>query len=163
MNINRRFIHGIIHAVVVIMLDQWSKIAVLHYMDQHNHTGINLSSFLTITLVWNKGISFGLFSNNAHSVAIFTVISLTIVGFLLYQLWKIPQHIIAIHGLGLIIGGAIGNVIDRIRFGAVVDFIDAHIADYHWPAFNVADSAICLGVFLLCLDSFLKTDDITKT
>ncbi|MDG2287119.1 MAG: signal peptidase II, partial [Alphaproteobacteria bacterium] len=63
------------------------------------------------------------------------------------------------NGLGLVIGGAVGNIIDRLRFHAVVDFIDIHVAGYHWPAFNLADSAITIGVCLLLLDSFVRRDD----
>ncbi len=106
---------------------------------------IVLTPFLNLTPVWNSGISFGLFQNQQlvgklviPVLAVFVVLWLF---FTLYELTTLQRF-----AAGLIAGGAIGNVIDRIRFERVVDFVDVHIGIYHWPAFNLADSAIFLGV-----------------
>lgn len=106
---------------------------------------IVLTPFLNLTPVWNRGISFGLFQNQ-HLVGqlIIPVMALLVVVWLFFTLYELTsmQRCAA----ALIAGGAIGNVIDRLRFERVVDFVDVHIGVYHWPAFNLADSAIFLGV-----------------
>jgi signal peptidase II len=85
---------------------------------------------------------------------LFSLAAIAIVTVLTYWLSRVESPLLAV-AIGLIIGGAIGNVIDRIRFGAVVDFLDFHVGSWHWPAFNVADSAICVGVAVMLLDSLL--------
>ena len=106
---------------------------------------IILTSFFNLTPVWNNGISFGLMSAQPELVRfIIPILALFVVVFLIYQLHiqKPLQQI----GSALITGGAIGNVIDRILYGKVIDFLDFHLAGYHWPTFNIADVAICAGV-----------------
>jgi signal peptidase II len=100
-------------------------------------------------------MSFGLFNNDATlNAAIFTVIAAIIVGGLLVWLRRAEEPLIGI-AIGLVIGGAIGNVVDRLARGAVVDFLDFHLGDWHWFAFNLADAAICIGVGLMVIDSLL--------
>jgi len=116
---------------------------------------IRVAPFFDIVLVWNRGVSFGLFNNDTGLNAIvFSLVAAIIVGFLLVWLKRARQPLVAA-AIGLVIGGAVGNVADRLRFGAVVDFLDFHLAGWHWPAFNVADSAICIGVGLMLIDSLL--------
>lgn len=122
---------------------------------QHDFVRHEITSFLNIVMVWNPGVSFGLLQTE-HGYAAYglTIMALVIAfGFALW-LWREADKWRAI-AIGLIIGGALGNVWDRLRFGAVVDFVDLHVAGYHWPAFNVADSAICIGVIVLLIDTFL--------
>ena len=106
---------------------------------------IVLTSFLNLTPVWNSGISFGLFQNQQLvGKLIIPVLAVLVVLWLFFTLYELTA--LQRFAAGLIAGGAMGNVIDRLRFERVVDFVDVHIGTYHWPAFNLADSAIFLGV-----------------
>jgi signal peptidase II len=106
-------------------------------------------------LTGNRGMSFGLFNTNAAmNTAVFTVLAAAIVIALLVWMRRAHNPVMRL-ALGMIIGGAIGNVIDRLMRGAVVDFLDFHLGAWHWYAFNVADAAICLGVIALLLDGLL--------
>ncbi len=117
-------------------------------------TEIEVWPFFNLVMVWNKGISFGLFNDTSvWGSLILITISLLITA--LFTLWLIRSHLHTQNiALALVIGGALGNVIDRFRFGAVIDFLDFHIAGHHWPAFNISDSCIVIGVLLLILYSF---------
>ena len=100
-------------------------------------------------------MSFGLFNGDGGlNALLFSLVAAAIVTVLIYWLSRVESPLLAV-AIGLIIGGAIGNVIDRIRLGAVVDFLDFHAGSWHWPAFNVADSAICIGVAVMLLDGLL--------
>ena len=147
---------GLIIAAVIIVLDQLSKFYVFNVLLADTNF-IAYTSFFNLIKAWNTGVSFSIFSNSGiWGVIGLSVFAITVVVCLLVWLYKEKIRINQI-ALGLIIGGAIGNVIDRIRFGAVFDFLDLYFGDYHWPAFNVADSAICVGAFLLIAFSFLPT------
>lgn len=118
---------------------------------------IEVTPFFNLVMVWNHGVSFGMFSgtdNNYMPIALIAV-ACTISVFLLGWLWR-GERIRETLAIALVIGGAMGNVVDRIRFGAVADFVDIHVAGYHWPAFNVADSAIFLGVAWLLYDGIVN-------
>lgn len=107
-------------------------------------------------LTYNKGVSFSfLSSDHTWMPWALSALALTICLFIV-QWMRVEKSRLILTGLALILGGAIGNVIDRIRFGAVVDFLDVYVGSYHWPAFNVADSAICIGVGLILLDYLKK-------
>ena len=111
-----------------------------------------IPSFFNLTLVYNPGVAFGVFSDlsDAVRIAVLTAttgIALLAIGYFLFSQYR--HDIIAQAALAMITGGAIGNIIDRVRLGEVVDFLDFFIANYHWPAFNIADSAICVGVCIL--------------
>ncbi|GHT57894.1 hypothetical protein FACS18945_3120 [Bacteroidia bacterium] len=110
------------------------------------------TDFFNLVFTWNTGTAFSLFrSIGEFSSLIIIVITGLIIGFLGNQLLFRTKRPLEIWGLSLIVGGALGNLIDRIRFGAVVDFLDFHVSNWHWPAFNVADIAICIGVGLYIL------------
>jgi signal peptidase II len=147
---------GLATAVIVAILDQLTKAAVLaHFASRPLGDRETITSFLNLALTYNRGISFGLFNDGAGlNALIFSVAAAAIVAVLVYWLRRAASPFLAI-AIGLIIGGAIGNVIDRLRLGAVVDFLDFHVGAYHWPAFNVADSAICIGVAAMLLDGLL--------
>jgi signal peptidase II len=116
-----------------------------------------IANFFTLTYVRNAGAAFGMLARQDRDfLRLFfpVVTAIAIVAMLLYCAYVPPQHTLTLWGLGLILGGAIGNGIDRLWLGQVIDFLDVHWYTYHWPAFNVADSAICIGVGLLLLDSF---------
>ncbi len=140
-------LYGLAAAAAAIILDQISKAAVL----AHIHEPVQILPVFNLVLVWNKGISFGIFNDGAAGPLILTALSLVITAFLLIWLWRAAKAPLAI-ALGLVIGGALGNVLDRLGRGAVVDFLDFHAGQWHWPAFNVADSCIVMGVAFLVLD-----------
>jgi signal peptidase II len=149
-------VRGLAAAIAVIIFDQLSKAAVRGYFAGHaagEHE--NVTSFFNIVLIYNRGMSFGLFNGGGGlNALLFSLVAAAIVTGLTYWLSRVESSLLAV-AIGLIIGGAIGNVIDRIRFGAVVDFLDFHVGLWHWPAFNVADSAICVGVAVMLLDGLL--------
>ena len=139
---------------VVILVDQISKQLVLYTFAQNERLEV-IPGFFTLTHVRNTGGAFGLFAGKATIIrtAFFLVVSCVAVGILWYlyrTMAKGRKWIEA--GFALILAGAVGNMIDRFRFGEVVDFLDLHIGVYHWPAFNVADSAICVGVGILVVN-----------
>ncbi len=144
---------GLAVALLILIADQVSKYFLLDLMQQ-NPQGIVITPFFNLVLVWNTGVSFGLFQEDSTTRS-WTLIGLAVamLVWLLVWLWRAQGRLVAA-ALGLIIGGAIGNIIDRYRFGAVFDFLDFHVFGWHWPAFNVADSAIVVGVCLLLLDGF---------
>ncbi len=134
--------------VGTILLDQLTKIKVLDLFD-HKQLPWTISPLFDIILVWNRGVSWGMFNNSgAYNAYIFSGLSALISIFLGVWLRRAPNKLIAT-SLSLIIGGAIGNLIDRLRFGGVVDFLHFHWQNYSFPAFNIADSTITLGVMLM--------------
>lgn len=147
---------GLLTALVVVILDQFSKAAVVAFFAGRTlGERESLTSFFNLVLTYNRGISFGLFSGSIRlNALVFSLAAAAIVAVLVLWLRRVASPFLAV-AIGLIIGGAIGNVIDRIRFGAVVDFLDFHAGSLHWPAFNVADSAICIGVAAMLLDGLL--------
>ena len=153
---------GLLVAVLAIGADQVTKWWILaSVMDPPRI--INVTPFFNVVLVWNRGISFGMFSNESMAgVWILSLLALIIVGFLFNWLRKAESKRVAI-SLGLIIGGALGNVIDRAVHSAVLDFLDFYIGSVRWPAFNAADSFITVGAILLILDSlFSRGSDQSK-
>ncbi len=146
---------GLIVAAVVVVLDQLSKYWVLNCVLATNSL-MKITSFFNVVNAWNTGVSFSMFSSNGSwGTIVLCVLALAIVAMLLWWLKKEKSLFMQI-ALGMVIGGALGNVIDRIRIGAVFDFLDFHISGYHWPAFNVADSAICVGAVLIFIYSLLQ-------
>lgn len=141
---------GIGLALLVFFLDQASKHYVLTYVLAQEYM-IEIAPFFNLALVWNYGISFGMLAG--HRLPLLLIItSLVIVGILLVWLARNRSPMVAL-GLGATIGGAAGNIVDRIRFEAVVDFLDFHLGTLHWPAFNIADAGIFIGVVVLCMHS----------
>jgi signal peptidase II len=142
---------GLVVAATVVVLDQLTKWAILTWLER----AIALTPFFNLVVVWNRGVSFGmLHSDGVLAPWLLSGLALAVVVALLIWLRQVAHPLPAV-GLGLIIGGAVGNVIDRVRFGAVIDFLDVHAMGWHWPAFNVADSAICIGAALLLVDGLL--------
>jgi len=146
-------------ALIIFIADQASKIWMLNYLlpdgDLSVFRSIEITPFFNLVTVWNRGVSFGLFSNDLdYGPYLLIALSLAIsIGFAIWAFrTKDKIHHLCI---ALVIGGALGNVVDRVQFGAVFDFLDFHVFGFHWPAFNIADSAICVGVFILMIYSFL--------
>ncbi|WP_339634571.1 signal peptidase II [uncultured Sneathiella sp.] len=147
------FRFGLIIAAAIIVVDQASKLYLIDLMARHPG-GIEVTSFFNLVMVWNRGVSFGMFAGDNMRwilVAITTVISVIV----LLWLRKATNRMLAT-GLGLVLGGAIGNIIDRVRLGAVADFFDFDLIFMRWPAFNVADMAIVCGVILILLESLFQ-------
>ncbi len=142
---------GIVLALLVTVLDQISKWWILADV-MSPPTVIKLTPFFNLVLVWNRGVSFGILNQSSAWVPwLLSALAAAICVGLFIWLRRAENRRLAA-ALGLIIGGALGNLVDRLRFGAVVDFLDVHAGGYHWPAFNVADSAIVVGVAVLIID-----------
>ncbi len=119
------------------------------------HPPIEVLPFFNMVMVWNEGVSFGLFNQGgAAAVWILSIIALAVSTIFFVWMIRTPSRFLQI-ALAFVIGGAIGNVWDRLRFGAVADFFDFHILAYHWPAFNIADAAISIGVVLFLIEAFI--------
>lgn len=143
---------GLATALIVLFVDQMSKEWILYWFDLPLRRTVSVMPCLNFTMVWNHAVTFGMFGG--HGRWLFIVTSLLAVLGLLVVLVRARRRLVSL-ACGGIIGGAIGNVIDRLRYGAVVDFLHFHIGDWSWYVFNIADSAIVCGVGLWLLDSFL--------
>ena len=149
---------GFALAIAVLAADQASKYWVLHGLHLQDGHFLVLLPVLNFVLVWNRGVTFGMFNGpGAFNWIVLALIALAVVTFLGAWLWR-TEKILNILAIGAIMGGAVGNVIDRLRFGAVVDFIQAHLGVYTFYVFNVGDSAIVCGVIALMADSLLRRD-----
>lgn len=153
------FRYGIFVGLFTFAFDQAHKWFMIH-MSPVTERVIEVAPFLDLVMVWNTGISFGLFRNNPYSQHIFSGLSLTIVAILLVWLSKI-KNLREAFAVGIICGGALGNVTDRLIHGAVADFFYFHLGEHYWPAFNIADSAVFIGAAILCYAS-LFTEPKTK-
>jgi len=144
-------------AALVLGLDQLTKAWILDGV-MVPPRAIPITSFFDLVLVRNLGVSFGLFSDVNAAWRTWVLIGLAGGIGIALLVWLVRCHRMLVGcGLGLALGGAIGNVIDRVRFGAVTDFLDFHLGAWHWPAFNLADSAITVGVALIVIDGILES------
>jgi signal peptidase II len=136
---------------VVVALDQLSKYVVVEKLA--NLPPVEVTSFFNLVLVYNRGAAFSFLAGaGGWQREFFTIIALIASAWIIWLLYRYPQQRLFSLALALVLGGAIGNVIDRVMIGAVVDFLDFHAFGWHWPAFNVADSAITCGAALLIWD-----------
>jgi len=139
-------------AIVLLVADQASKAVLIDLFDGMPGRGMEVLPFFNLVMVWNRGVSFGMFGDSALAPWVLVLVSLAIVAGLLIWIRRL-EHVWTAIALGGIVGGAVGNVIDRLRYGAVADFFDFHVGGWHWPAFNIADAGIVIGVGMLMLDS----------
>ncbi len=143
---------GLFVAGAVIVLDQATKWWVVTIFMNPPRV-VDIWPFFNVVMVWNKGVTFGFLGDTPFwGQWAFVGLSLAIVAVLLFWLRRVEARWRAA-AIGLIIGGALGNVIDRVHYGAVADFLDFHVTGYHWPAFNFADSAITVGVAIMFFDA----------
>ena len=145
------FLLGII--VAIIALDQWSKWAIKTSFNLYQSEPV-IQDLLHFTYVTNDGMAFGLsFPGGKHILLVMTIL---LTGFIIGFLWKEREgHPLVKYGLALILSGAIGNLIDRLLYGKVVDFLDLMIGDFHWYIFNVADSSVTIGMVLFIVHSII--------
>ena len=157
---------GLIVAGVICALDQLLKWLMLKVVfpgytleSPFAPESISVTPFFNIALVWNRGASFGLFSSHSPwTPVLLSAVALIITGFLVYWLRKAESHLLAV-SIGSVIGGAIGNVVDRAVHGAVVDYLDFYLPATslpHWPAFNLADTGISVGAVLILVDGLFE-------
>ncbi|HSZ73706.1 MAG TPA: signal peptidase II [Rhizomicrobium sp.] len=152
---------GLVATAFALAFDQGSKIALLYGFNFHAMRpgqAIRVLPFFNLVMMWNPGISYGLFP--AHNLwgslalGLFSAIAIVALG---WWMWRSERRLLA-SGLGLVVGGAIGNLIDRLIYGAVADFFHFHAFGYDWYVFNVADAAITFGVIALLYDALLRPD-----
>lgn len=148
-----RTLYGGLFALAALVIDQGSKLAVLHGVDFGPNGIVTVTPFLDLVRAWNTGISYGLFSQGLGGWWVLG--GLKVVAAVLFWFWlaRVDRRIEAA-ALGLLIGGALGNAIDRAAYGAVFDFVSLHAFGFYWYVFNLSDVAIVAGVGLLLYDSF---------
>ena len=141
--------------VATLVADQVSKELLLRYLQKAGAIVPVIDDFFRLVIVWNPGVSFGILGGD-RALPPWVLSGVAVVVCIGLFVWlRRTDRPLTGWGIGLVIGGAIGNVIDRARWGAVFDFADFHVRQWHWPAFNVADSAIVLGVGLMLIDSLI--------
>ena len=147
--LNKKTIIALISSLVILS-DYITKKIIVKKVMFYEH--IDVLPFLRIVHIENKGAAFGMFSNLGNHV--FIIISLMAIFFIIMYLLKIPKGL-ELYSLSLILGGAIGNLLDRLKTGKVIDFIDVYVNHWHWPAFNVADSALTVGIVMFIWSNFM--------
>ena len=156
-----RVIETLLAITFLVLLDQCMKIFISKIMLEHSFEDMQLLSFLNIVFVRNTGVSFGMFSEWGILGRYFFSVFSIVVGCFLILLAVFSDKKVFRISLGLISSGALGNAIDRVYFGGVIDFIDFFIYNHHWPAFNFADIFITLGVILLLFDNIFNKKNET--
>ncbi len=149
----------LIAILIMASSDQMSKLYINSLIDERK--SIEVSSFIKLVKVWNTGISFGMFSTLPYSDFFFSISSILIISILIYLINKSNDKL-TYFSFSLMVGGAIGNVADRIYWGAVYDFIYFHIGNWYWPAFNLADIYIACGTFILLYKWYIHNRFISK-
>lgn len=158
------FFCGLIIIVLFAWADLYSKKEIFAILDniaqKENtiHPEIKLTGFFSLVKVWNTGVSFGMFNDLDNGKMILSLINIAISTFLLVWLYR-NNSVYLMWAISLIIAGAMGNLIDRLQNDAVADFLDFYIKNYHWPAFNLADSIVFIGVALILLENFFTKKD----
>jgi len=144
----------LIFCLGILLLDQWTKSLIVERLPLYQRVEV-IQGFFNLTHVRNTGGAFGIFGGERSGIGslIFVAVSLIAIGAIIFLFIRIreDEKILAL-SFSLVLSGAIGNLIDRLRYGEVVDFLDFHLSIYHWPAFNVADSVICIGIGLMALE-----------
>ena len=148
-------------SAIIVIADQISKSIIKYSMHLYESIPV-IPGYFHFTYVVNKGMAFGI--DLPIGIGIFSFLSIIISCFLVFILWRERENILLVRiALALILGGAIGNLIDRILFSEVVDFLDFMIGDYHWYIFNIADSAVTVGVILMLWHSVFIKDKVQRT
>jgi len=156
-----KHLHWLWLSMVIIVIDQWTKnLAVANFK---LHVLKPVTSFFNFTLAYNTGAAFSFLNDAGGWQRWFFIITtiIIIIGLLVWLLNLDKHDKYSVLGISLIIGGALGNLWDRIIYGYVIDFLDFHINTWHWPAFNIADSAITIGAILLLIPMIISTSKST--
>ncbi len=147
-NLGKNFLINSIIVLLIFLIDRFSKIYIIYLDKKYLGSEIFSSKFLNISLIWNEGIAFGLFSfNNQNTYNVLTLLILIIILAIIFMVIKSKSY--ERYALLMILGGALGNVFDRMIYKAVPDFIDFHVDNFHWFIFNVSDIFITIGVLLM--------------
>ena len=147
-NLRKNFLINSIIVLLIFSIDRFSKIYVIYLDKKYLGSEIFSSKFLNISLIWNEGIAFGMFSfNNQNTYDILTILILIVISAIIFMIFKSKKH--ERYALLMILGGALGNVFDRMIYKAVAEFIDFHVGNFHWFIFNVSDIFITFGVLLM--------------
>lgn len=161
----KKYVYVFVVAVVVLLLDQFTKAYIRQHLSLYE-TVIVIDSFFHITHLQNPGAAFGLLAD-AHSslrIPFFMGVAAVAVAALTFFVRRIDERrLLVLTSLGAILGGALGNLVDRVWLGAVTDFLDFHLSGYHWPAFNVADSSITVGMVVLIAYSLFAPEGLGET
>jgi signal peptidase II len=158
--LDKKFLINSFLVLLIFLIDRFSKIYVIYLDEKFLGSEIFSSKFLNISLIWNEGIAFGLFSfNNQNTYNILTILIILIILGILFMIIKSKSY--ERYALLMILGGALGNVFDRIIYKGVPDFIDFHIGDFHWFIFNVSDIFITIGVILMIFFEIIGKPKIT--
>ena len=158
MSRNGRYLILALISLSTVALDQISKVQIMQTMRLHESIPV-VSEFFSLTYIRNPGAAFGLLASSGQTFRLIffgltSVFALGLLGMIFYRLHQ--DDWVGQLSIAGILGGAIGNLLDRVRFGEVIDFLDFYVNGYHWPAFNVADAAISVGVFFLILHFALE-------
>jgi signal peptidase II len=140
-------------SLAVVVLDQWTKWLVEVHLPHHTTQPV-IPGLFNLTHVRNSGVAFGLFASNGGGWVLTALGLGALIAVGLYFWFTPSRDRVLLAALALVVGGAIGNLIDRVSSGAVTDFLDVYLGAHHWPSFNVADSAISIGILLMAIDSF---------
>jgi signal peptidase II len=150
--------------VAVFIADQWSKSSIMSMLAYGESRSV-VPGVFNLTLAFNHGAAFGLWTNLSpfwRNVALLSSTGVALAAILFFMAHRSYRSLYPRSALALILGGALGNIWDRITLRVVVDFLDVYVGDYHWPAFNIADSAICVGVFLLLFYKAPQADAVVQ-
>ena len=158
--IKKNFLINSLIIFIIFLIDRISKMYVIYLNNKFNGSEIFSSKFLNVYLIWNKGIAFGLFSADNNFYNFLTILIFIIILIIAYMIFKSER--VKKYALIMILGGALGNLYDRIYYKAVPDFIDFHIGELHWFIFNLADVFITSGVFFMILIEFIGNNKKEK-
>ncbi len=152
---NQKFFLSLSILLICFFIDRISKIYVVNLFIKNNVNDLYINKYINITLLWNKGIAFGLLQSETLVYQLITFIIFLIIIFILYLIYK-SEKIIELIGFSAIAGGAMGNLTDRFYYNAVPDFIDIHYNSFHWFTFNVSDICISVGIFLILFSDVIS-------
>ena len=158
MLLNKKILFSGIIVFIVFLIDRISKILILNFFSKNQLDDYYVNSFLNLILVWNQGIAFGLFQSESLIYHLLSIVIAIVIAFVVYLIY-ISEKKYEIFFYGLIIGGAIGNLFDRLYFGAVPDFIDLHYKNFHWFTFNVSDIWITVGIIGILIFDLFKLEN----
>ena len=160
-SIKNKLKNNYIFVIIILLMfamDRFSKEYIIDFFLSYKEQSYYLYPFLNLTLIWNTGMAFGLFESESNTYHFISALIVVVIGFLIIWLCKSKIFIEKI-ALSVVIGGALGNLFDRIKFNAVPDFIYLHYRDFHWFVFNVSDIVITIGIILLLLSDILKKNE----